>query len=406
MNEMIVGGGVNVKCWTDGVQLEESARAQLVNVARLPVVGPYVAVMPDVHWGNGATVGSVIPTRAAIIPAAVGVDIGCGMVALKTGLTYQDIDGKFSLIRAAIERAIPVGGPGVRGSWREQGRSIPQIVMASWNKNFFDGYSKIVDKYPRLGKSKSGDAAPSVVQLGTLGTGNHFIEVCLGDDGFVWFMLHSGSRGVGNRIGTHFIERAKEQAIKLDRTVDADAALAWLDEGTQEFDDYVEAVTWAQKFAFTSRSIMMGRVINAVASVVDKQLLISERAINVHHNYVEQQDELYITRKGAVSARLGELGIIPGAMGTKSYIVKGKGNPESFYSCSHGAGRRMSRGEARRTFTVEDLAAQTEGVECRKDKDVLDEIPSAYKDLDAVMNAQRDLVEIVTTLKATVTVKG
>lgn len=406
MNEMIVGGGVNVKCWTDGVQLEESARAQLVNVARLPVVGPYVAVMPDVHWGNGATVGSVIPTRAAIIPAAVGVDIGCGMVALKTGLTFPDIDGKLALIRAAIERAIPVGGPGVHGSWREQGRTIPSSVLTSWREHFEQGYSRLIAKHSRIDTSKSGKVQMNVTQLGTLGTGNHFIEVCLGDDGFVWLMLHSGSRGVGNRIGMYFINKAKEQALKLDRSVDADAELAWLDEGTDEFNDYVDAVTWAQQFAFTNRSLMMGRVVNAVASVVARQMLISARAVNVHHNYVEKQGDLYITRKGAVSARLGEFGIIPGSMGTKSYIVTGKGNPESFYSCSHGAGRRMSRGEARRTFTLEDLAAQTEGVECRKDKDVLDEIPGAYKDLDAVMAAQSDLVEIVTTLKALVTVKG
>jgi len=400
MNEIIVGGGVNIKCWTDGVQLEDSARQQLINVARLPIVGPYVAAMPDVHWGNGATVGSVIPQRAAIIPAAVGVDGGCGVMALRTTLIDSDLDGKLPAIREAIERAIPVGGPGVKGSWQEQGRTIPNSVVSAWRNDFDEGYDAIIAKHP-LVKGRQ-----TMTQLGTLGTGNHFIEVCRADDGQVWFMLHSGSRGVGNRIGQYFINLAKEQALKLHRSVDADAELAWLDEGSVEFRDYIEALGWVQAFASRNRSLMMGRVIGAVDKVFGKSILISERAINCHHNYVEQYGDVWLTRKGAVSAREGELGIIPGSMGAKSFIVRGKGNKESFESCSHGAGRVMSRGQARKTFTLEQHAEATAGVECRKDKDVLDETPGAYKDIDAVMAAQTDLVEIVTTLKQVVCIKG
>lgn len=400
MNEIIETGAVPIKCWTDGVPLEDAARQQLINVARLPIVGPHVAVMPDVHWGIGATVGSVIPTRAAIIPAAVGVDIGCGIMAVKTSLRDANLDGQRQAIRTALETAIPIGGPGVKGSWNEHGRSVPHDIMLDWGVLLDPGYKAILAKHPRLKER------PTFDQLGTLGTGNHFIEVCLDTEGAVWLMLHSGSRGVGNRIGMYFIERAKEQAISLNRTVDADAALAWLDEGTPEFTDYVEAVGWAQRYASRNRALMMDRVLLTVGSVLRQMIGLSETAINVHHNYVEQQGNLYVTRKGAVSARLGDLGIIPGSMGAKSFIVRGKGNPASFYSCSHGAGRAMSRGQAKRTFTVADHQAATAGVECRKDAGVLDETPAAYKDIDAVMTAQADLVDIVATLKQIVCIKG
>jgi len=398
MNEILYDGAVAIKCWTDGVQLEDSAREQLINVALLPIVGPYIAVMPDVHWGMGATVGSVIPTRAAIIPAAVGVDIGCGMMALKTSLTAADLDGKQPAIREAIERAIPVGGPGVRGSWNEQRRTIPSSVLSAWGA-FDEGYKDILAKHPKLDKNH-----PSS-QLGTLGTGNHFIEVCLDTGGVVWLMLHSGSRGVGNRIGVYFINKAREQANRLDRAVRTDVDLAWLDEGTLEFDDYVEAVSWAQRYAAMNRVLMMQRVEQAVSEEVG-EFQRQSLAINCHHNYVESFRGGYLTRKGAVSAKSGELGIIPGSMGAKSFIVMGKGNEESFQSCSHGAGRAMSRGQARRTFTVADHEAATLGVECRKDIGVIDETPAAYKDIDAVMAAQADLVDIVATLKQIVCIKG
>jgi tRNA-splicing ligase RtcB len=411
MHEITEVGAVPIKCWTDGVLLEESARRQLLNVARLPIVGPYVAVMPDVHWGMGATIGSVIPTRAAIIPAAVGVDIGCGMMAVKTDIQAADLDGKLPEIRSGIENAIPVGGPGAKGSWSESGWwRLPAPVLEVWSRDFAEEYVKITAAHPLIGGRKR--PGFSYEQLGTLGTGNHFIEVCLDTKGTVWIMLHSGSRGVGNRIGMYFINKAKEQAIALNRKVDADADLAWLSEGTQEFTDYVGAVSWAQRFARRNREVMMSSAIEVLGRVLARPILIEGNAVNCHHNYVERIDDwgyngsVWLTRKGAVSAKKGELGIIPGSMGAKSFVVRGKGNKDSFESCSHGAGRAMSRGAARRTFTVDQHALATIGVECRKDQDVLDETPGAYKDIDAVMAAQSDLVEIVATLKQVVCVKG
>lgn len=410
MREILEPGCVPIKCWTDGVQLEDEARAQLLNVARLPIVGPYIAVMPDVHWGNGATVGSVIPQRGAIIPAAVGVDIGCGMMAIQTDVKADELDGKLPRIREAIEASVPVGGPGAIGSWHTQGWwKEPERIVDIWDAELRGGYDTILALHPKLGFGDKNAKKPgySHEQLGTLGTGNHFIEVCLDTENTVWIMLHSGSRGVGNRIGTYFIERAKEQAIKLNRTVDADAALAWLDDGTDEFNDYLYAVSWAQSFAKRNRAIMMDTVQMSLEKVLGGDIKRQAMAVNCHHNYVEQlPDGTYLTRKGAVSAREGELGIIPGSMGARSFIVRGKGHAESFESCSHGAGRSMSRGKARKTFTVADHEAATAGVECRKDADVLDETPGAYKDIQAVMDAQSDLVDIVATLKQVVCVKG
>jgi tRNA-splicing ligase RtcB len=391
---------VPVKLWADGVTVEEAAMQQIRHVASLPVVGPHVAIMPDAHWGNGACVGSVIPTKAAIIPAAVGVDLGCGMMAVRTDLSVNDLTGKMAAIREAIERQIPVGGPGIKGSWDQQG-SAPHRVMRVWEQEFDDAYARILAKHQKL------RAKPTWGQLGTLGTGNHFIEVCQDlEDGGVWFMLHSGSRGVGNRIGTYFIERAKEQALKLDRALKTDVSLAWLDEGTPLFQDYVEAVGWAQRYARRNRDLMMEQVVASVREVLGRAFRADLVAVNSHHNYVEERAGLWITRKGAVSAKLGELGIIPGSMGAKSFIVRGKGNAESFESCSHGAGRSMSRGAAKRVFTLADHAKATEGVECRKDRGVIDETPGAYKSIDAVMAAQADLVAVVATLKQLVCVKG
>ncbi len=395
--ETLPGTPVPVKMWTEGLGVEHEAQAQLRNIAALPVVFHHVAVMPDVHWGRGATVGSVIPTIKAIIPAAVGVDIGCGMMALETDLDANRLDGRLKAVREVIERQIPVGGPGVKGSWE---KGVPKVVEQTWDTMFEQDWRRIADKHPRL-------KGTTYTQLGTLGTGNHFIEVCVDERARVWLMLHSGSRGIGNRIGTFFIERAKEA---LERgLLPTDTDLAWLREGTDLFDDYVGAVGWAQRFASANRQLMMANLLSSVREAVGP-FDLGATAVNCHHNYVRLEDHfgesVWVTRKGAVSAAAGELGIIPGSMGARSYIVEGLGNPESFRSCSHGAGRRMSRGAARRAYTVADHAKATEGVECRKDAGVLDETPAAYKDIDAVMAAQADLVRPVRTLKQVVCVKG
>jgi len=396
-----VAGGVPVKMWTQGVPVEDEAKRQLANAARLPIVFKHIAAMPDVHLGIGATVGSVIPTKKAIIPAAVGVDIGCGMIARKTTLRAEDLPDNLGPLRAAIERAVPHGrAPGARdpGAWGK----VPGAVDTAWAQ-LEPEFSELCRDYPKLEKTNHRN------HLGTLGTGNHFIEVCLDEQGFVWFMLHSGSRGVGNAIGTMFIELAKQDAMRNNANL-PDRDLAYFEEGARYFGDYVRAVGWAQRFAKLNREVMMRRVIEAAKAVIRKSFQSHVEAVNCHHNYVQQErhfgEDVYVTRKGAVSARRGELGIIPGSMGARSYIVRGLGNPESFESCSHGAGRTMSRGEAKRRFTLADHRAATEGVECRKDKDVIDEIPMAYKDIDAVMEAQRDLVEVVHTLKQVVCVKG
>lgn len=396
--------GVPVKAWVRGVHTDENALAQLRNVAQLPIVHGHVAAMPDVHWGIGATVGSVIPTRGAIIPAAVGVDIGCGMVAARTSLTAGDLPDNLKGLRSDIERAVPHGrtnrgGKGDRGAWQDP----PARAEDAWRR-MRPGYEQIVERHPKL------DRGATVSQLGTLGGGNHFVEVCLDEAERVWVMLHSGSRGVGNRIGTHFIALAKkDMAQHLHNLPDQD--LAYLTEGAQHFDDYVFAVEWAQRYARVNRDLMLAHVLDAMARRKDlPKFTHGEVAVNCHHNYVRMEEHLgasvYVTRKGAVRAGAGELGIIPGSMGAKSYIVRGKGNPDSFHSCSHGAGRVMSRTAATRKFSVDDHRAATEGVECRKDAGVLDETPAAYKDIDAVMAAQTDLVDVVHTLKQVVCVKG
>ena len=399
--EQAVEGGVPIKMWTRGVPVEEQARQQLANAAKLPIVFHHVAAMPDVHLGIGATVGSVIPTVKAIIPAAVGVDIGCGMIAARTTLTAQDLPDNLGPLRSAIEHAVPHGrAPGSRdpGAWRD----IPPPVDAAWAA-LAPEFKEICRSHPKLEKTNQR------THLGTLGTGNHFIEVCLDETDAVWFMLHSGSRGVGNAIGTHFIELAKQDAMRHQANL-PDRDLAYLEEGSRYFGDYVRAVGWAQKFAATNRELMMKAVVAAARKVIRTPFEVQTQAVNCHHNYVQRErhfgEEVWVTRKGAVSAREGELGIIPGSMGARSFIVRGKGNPESFNSCSHGAGRTMSRTEAKRRFTVADQRAATEGVECRKDKDVIDEIPHAYKDIGAVMAAQEGLVEVVHTLRQVVCVKG
>ncbi|MCR9140920.1 MAG: RtcB family protein [bacterium] len=398
------GGGL-VKAWIKGVPFEEKARAQLLNAASMPFIHKWVAAMPDVHLGMGATVGSVIPTVGAVIPAAVGVDIGCGMMAVQTSLAASDLPENLREMRTAIEAAVPHGrtdngGRNDRGAWGEP----PAKIVAEWNEALKPGYEKMLAKHKKLSK------ANNLNHLGSLGTGNHFIEVCLDESDQVWFMLHSGSRGIGNRIGTYFIELAKQDMRRYHVNL-PDKDLAYLPEGTEYFDDYVEAVSWGQDFAFRNRRIMMEYVIDAVATVrgippFEAQL----KAVNCHHNYVSREhhygQNVLVTRKGAVRARKGDLGIIPGSMGARSYIVRGKGNPESFHSCSHGAGRVMSRTAAKKRFTIEDHKKATERVECRKDSEVIDETPAAYKSIDAVMEAQKDLVDIVHTLRQVVCVKG
>jgi len=397
-------GGVPIKMWTRGVPVEDEAKKQLANAARLPVVFKHIAAMPDVHLGIGATVGSVIPTLKAIIPAAVGVDIGCGMMACKTTLHANDLPDNLAPLRSAIERAVPHGG-GPRSRGRDPGawENPPDSVDQVW-AGLADEFEQLCELHPRLKQTNNHK------HLGTLGTGNHFIEVCLDEHDSVWFMLHSGSRGVGNRIGTYFIELARQDMRRhLANLPDKD--LAYLAEGSEHFADYVAAVEWAQRFALDNRELMMRAVVRAVGAAPGvPPFRGGAQAINCHHNYVAREHhvgrDVFVTRKGAVRARCGDLGIIPGSMGARSYIVRGKGNADSFHSCSHGAGRAMSRHEARRRFTLADHAAATAGVECRKDADVLDETPGAYKPIDAVMRAQEDLVEVVHELRQVVCVKG
>lgn len=397
-------GGL-IKAWIDGVSVEDQARAQLDNIAAMPFIHKHVAIMPDVHWGMGATVGSVIPTKGAIIPAAVGVDIGCGMMAVRTSLTASDLPDNLHGLRTAIEERIPHGrtdngGEGDRGAWYEPSAD----AEAAFNKHF-DALESIVGRHPKLAQA----AKRAHRHIGTLGTGNHFVEVCLDENQAVWIMLHSGSRGIGNRIGSYFIERAKEDMRRWFVNL-PDADLAYIPQGSEMFGEYLGAVNWAQKFARSNREVMMRAALDAVRSVIPKPFDCDCEAVNCHHNYVSTErhfgSDVLVTRKGAVSAQKDELGIIPGSMGAKSFIVRGKGNREAFCSCSHGAGRAMSRGEAKRRFTLADHEAATSGVECRKDEDVIDETPMAYKDIDAVMAAQSDLVEVVHTLKQVVCVKG
>ncbi len=398
------GRGLPIKAWTRGVPLEPEAEQQLRNVASLTIVYKWVAVMPDVHWGMGATIGSVIPTKNAIIPAAVGVDIGCGMMAVQTTLNARQLPDSLRTIRSIIEQAVPHGRTHHgqkhdRGAWW----TIPPHHLNAWSR-LNPRYQEILARHPKLNRGND------VNHLGTLGTGNHFIEVCLDAQDSVWFMLHSGSRGVGNRIGMYFIELAKRDMRKWMRNL-PDVNLSYLKEGTDYFDDYVNAVGWAQDFALTNRRLMMDNLVQAIHQSGEvPSFEATQIVVNCHHNYVQKESHygqaVWVTRKGAVRAQVGELGVIPGSMGTRSYIVRGKGNLESFHSCSHGAGRAMSRAAAKRRFTIADHEQATQGVECRKDQDVIDETPGAYKPIDAVMQAQQDLVEIVQTLRQVVCVKG
>lgn len=397
--------GHPLKLWDSHAPFDENAMEQLRNCAKLPFIHKHVAGMPDVHWGRGATIGSVIATKGAIVPAAVGVDIGCGMMATKTSLTASDLPDDLFGIRCAIESAVPHGrtdngGKNDRGGWGD----IPDHVGLLWNSRLSGEYSAIVEKHSKA------KALNDVSHLGTLGTGNHFIEVCLDEDNRVWVMLHSGSRGAGNRIGSYFIEKAKKEMERwhIDKYL-PDADLSYLVENTELFDDYVQAVSWAQEFAQMNRTIMMEAVLQVLREYL-RPFTTEEHAINCHHNYIDKEHHfganVFVTRKGAVRAREGDMGIIPGSMGTGSFIVRGLGNKDSFCSCSHGAGRVMSRGRAKKEISMEDHAKAMTGIEARLDADVLDESPAAYKDIGAVMDAQSDLVEIVARLRQVINVKG
>ncbi|ENV35369.1 RtcB family protein [Acinetobacter gerneri] len=388
--------GVPVKIYTKDV--DEESLTQLRKMSQLQFIHSHIAVMPDVHLGKGATVGSVIPTKNAIIPAAVGVDIGCGMNALRLSLKASQLPDNLSALRNAIERKVPVGF-----EMHKQIKSKASTLSPLDKK-----LQVITDKHPALRRMLRSFDSTWQKQLGTLGGGNHFIELCLDENQDVWVMLHSGSRGLGNVIGTYFIERAKKEAqSRFGHVPDKD--LSYFAEGSANFDDYVEAVEWAQEYAFENRREMMRLILEAIRPLLPRFQMTKE-AINCHHNYVQQEihfgENVFVTRKGAIRAGLDEYGIIPGSMGAQSFIVKGKGNPNSFCSCSHGAGRKMSRTKAKHMFNQQDLIQQTQGIECRKDKAVVDEIPSAYKDIHEVMANQDDLIEVVHTLKQVLCIKG
>jgi tRNA-splicing ligase RtcB len=401
-----IGDAGRVKAWVEGVPVEDEALAQAERVAALPFVHRHVAVMPDAHVGKGATVGTVIATKGALVPAAVGVDLGCGMVARATSLRAVDLPDDLAAVRRSIERAVPHGrtdrgGPADRGAWGN-----PPAPVGRAARTLLDDprFRELTEQYPSIAHRRAAH------QLGTLGTGNHFIEVCLDETDRVWVMPHSGSRGQGARVANEFMARARGEmerhAIAL-----PDRDLAWLSEGAPHFEAYVRAVDWAQDYARVNRELMLEAVLGALRSVPAlPPFTLGAEAVDCHHNYVAREHhfgaDVWVTRKGAINAERGRLGLIPGSMGARSFVVRGKGHRAAFNSASHGAGRRGSRTWARSAFTVADHAAATAGIECRKDADVLDETPGAYKDIDAVMAAQAELVEVVHTLRQVVCVKG
>jgi tRNA-splicing ligase RtcB len=405
MNHEGLNAIANLKSWTSGVEVDTQAIGQLRNMAALPILAGHVAVMPDVHLGRGATVGSVIPTRGAIIPAAVGVDIGCGMCALRTDLVAADLPDSLAQLRSRIEREVPVGFSAHKQPVEAARFGTRGAACATTTVALAERY-RALEILPVIGPH---DHGRTFRQMGTLGGGNHFIEICLDEGGRVWVMLHSGSRNIGNTIGQVAIAMAREVAVRLDRQ-HADRDLAWLDEGSAEFRMYVEGLRWAQDYAAHNRALMLLAILDVLDRMFGREVAVLEQAIQCHHNYANLEEHfgsrMWVTRKGAVSARAGELGIIPGSMGARSFIVRGKGHPDSYCSCSHGAGRRLSRTAAKRIYSLADLKEQTRGVECRKDPGVIDEIPGAYKDIDQVIAAQEDLIEVVHTLKQVLCIKG
>lgn len=395
--EILNLGGRPIHLWAPSAGVEPQAMQQLGNISRLPVLAGHIAVMPDVHLGKGATVGSVIPTESAIVPASVGVDIGCGMCAVQTSLTASDLPESLHAIRAQIERDIPVGFS-MHTSGTYHGKLAARLES---------GFNALMERAPDLlSRRKTKEAW--AFQIGTLGGGNHFIEMCLDENDHVWIMLHSGSRGIGNAIGEYYISQARTYIEKLGYGL-PDKDLAWLPESEPIFSDYWNALSWAQEYAAVNREAMLEDVLKGIRRYLPP-FNLTNKVINCHHNYVAKEyhggKDVYLTRKGAIRARTGDWGIIPGSMGTRSYIVQGRGNEDSYCSCSHGAGRIMSRGEAKRQFTEQDVLAQTRGVECRKDKGIIDELPGAYKDIDMVMAQQDDLVEVMHTLIQVMCVKG
>lgn len=400
---------VPIKAFTGMMPIEAQAMDQLENIAKMPFIHKHVAVMPDVHMGKGATIGSVIATKQAIVPAAVGVDLGCGMMAIQTSIHADQLPDNLHAIRTAIEAAIPHGRTTNgslatdKGAHRVDAMPIGHVRRAmTLNQRYRD----IVAKHPKI------EHQGTHQHMGTLGGGNHFVELCLDEHNLLWVMLHSGSRGPGNKIGSYFINKAKEEMRRyhIDKFL-PDQDLAYLVEHSEIFDDYIEALDWAQDYAAENRKAMMEATLKAMHASPDlPDFHTGDQAINCHHNYAQKEhhfgENIWITRKGAVQARKGDMGIIPGSMGAKSFIVEGLGNKDSFCSCSHGAGRVMSRTEAKKRISMEDHAKATAGIECRKDADVLDESPAAYKDIDKVMEAQDELVEIKYTLRQIVNVKG
>ena len=387
IKRVLEGGKVPVKIWT--TDIEEEAVKQLENVAKMPFIFSHVAVMPDVHWGRGCTIGSVIATRGAVLPACIGVDLGCGMIAAKIKDVKAEDLGDLSVLRHSIERSVPVG-------FNDNKVVTPEVE--AW-----DGWGKWDDLSQRHSIEKA------KAQVGTLGGGNHFEEICLDTNGEVWIVLHSGSRGIGNKLAMGHIEKAKGLIQRMFITL-PDPDLAYFVMDTPEYKEYMHDLLWSQDYALMNREEMMRRVLNDLKHHLKRDVLEVEQKINCHHNFARMENHfganVLVTRKGAIRAQAGDMGVIPGSMGQRSFVVRGLGNPESFNSCSHGAGRRMSRGKARKMFTQEDLATQTAGVECRKDIGVVDEIPAAYKDIDAVMAFQSDLVEVVAVLKQVLCVKG
>ena len=401
-NYDFIKGGAPIRAFTQHVPFDQNAKDQIVNLSRLPFVKG-IAVMPDVHLGVGSSIGTVAALKGAIIPSIVGVDIGCGMMAVKTTIMAKDLPDNLHLIRCEIEKAVPHGrtnngGKGDRGAWH----NVPEYMGSKWKELFEDRYKAITERHPKA------EAFNTANHLGTLGGGNHFVEMCLDTLDHVWIMLHSGSRGLGNKIGQYFIARAQQECEKYFIQL-PDKDLAYLVEDTDLYKDYVEAVELAQEFAYLNRAIMMQNVLKAIRIHIP-QMEVTDTAVNCHHNYIAKEHHfghnVIVTRKGAVRARTTDLGIIPGSMGAKSFIVRGKGNAESFCSCSHGAGRVMSRNEAKKLITMEQHLQDTQGIECRKDEEVIDESPRAYKNIDDVMKSQEDLVEIVATLKQVLCVKG
>jgi tRNA-splicing ligase RtcB len=397
---IVTGNGGVIKAWVDGVPFDDNTRDQAKLLADMPFIHKWVSLMPDTHLGKGAAIGSVIATDKAIIPASVGVDIGCGMKAVKTNLVASDLPESLHSLRCDIESVIPVG----QGR-RDWAADYEKPIMKAWSDQLFMGFFGIDEANQGLDLERTNNA----VHLGTLGGGNHFIEICLDEDDCVWIMLHSGSRGVGNAVGRYFISKAKEEMKKWHCNI-PDQDLAYLPEGSKYFGRYIDAVSWAQEFARINRDIMMSLSLRKLKDHCPSLSNAEEMAVDCHHNYVQKENHyrknVWVTRKGAVSAKKGELGIIPASMGEKSFIVRGLGNPESFCSCSHGAGRTMSRTKAKEVISLDDHQAALEGVECNNSSSTIDESPRSYKDIDAVMKAQDDLVEIVHELKQVLCIKG